>query len=151
LIAREIEHLSTLLNSLGSDNALKPGSQREWEATTLCASATAKIYTGCERVMTRIATEVDGVKIPKSENWHRALLDRMRQDFPGRVAVITEVTYRQLDKMRAFRHRQRNIYGFDLDTAVVIERAREVITAYDSLVADIRNLLDTLQREASSP
>jgi len=151
LIGREADHLSAVLQRLDGGAPLEPESQEEWEATTLCASAAEKIYTGCERVMAKLATEVDGEKVDKGDAWHRALLDRMRQPFHGRDAVVTDETHALLDKMRAFRHRERNTYGFNLDTVIVLERAREVIQAYDGLAADVRRLLDAYPGDPQQP
>jgi hypothetical protein len=151
LLAREVRHLCMVLNGLDAKDGLEPHSQGEWEATTLCASAIEKIYAGCERVMARLAAEWDGMKIDKRDGWHRALLDRMRQPFAGRQAVLSEDTYALLDRMRAFRHRERNAYGFNLDTTIVIERAREVIRAFDALVSDVRRLLGTLPGDPHQP
>ena len=33
--------------------------------------------------MARLATEVDGVVVPRSDGWHVALLRRMAKPFPG--------------------------------------------------------------------
>jgi hypothetical protein len=142
LVSREVNHLSRRLQRLDSGETLASGSQAEWEASTLCASATEKIYTGCERVMARIANQVDGVKVVHGENWHRVLLDRMRHPFGGRGPIVTPETYDLLNRMRSFRHRERNTYGFDLDPEIVFERAREVVQAYDALAADVRRFLD---------
>jgi hypothetical protein len=58
-----------------------------------------------------------------------------------RHAIFTGDTHDKLDRMRAFRHRERNSCGFGLDGQIVLERAREVIQAYDALAADVRRFL----------
>jgi hypothetical protein len=140
-VAREVGHLSVVLERINRGGPLLADSQEDWEASSLCASAAEKVYTGCERVMSRIAAEVDGDKIGKDEGWHRALLDRMKLPYKGRSAILTDKTHELLDKMRGFRHRERNSYAFDLDTSIVLERAHEAIEAYDGLAADVRRFL----------
>jgi hypothetical protein len=92
--------------------------------------------------MARLAANIDSDPIPKGEAWHRTLLSRMSQSFRGRNAIVSQETLALLDRMRAFRHRERNTYGFHLDTAIVLERGREVIRAYNGLADDVRRFLE---------
>jgi hypothetical protein len=151
LVAREVGHLSVLLERLGQDGPLEPESQEAWEASSLRASATEKIYTGWERVMARIAAEIDGETVKTGDGWHRALLDRVNLPFRGRTAVLKPTTHELLDRMRAFRHRVRNTFGFELDTPIVLERASEVIRAYRGLAHDLRRFLAEPKDDASKP
>ena len=136
-LATEAGHLRNRLERLAGET-LRPGSQEEWEATGLCASAAEKIYTGCEKVMSRIAAEVDYSRIENDGAWHKSLLNRMSNPFGDRPAIITADTRQLLDKMRAFRHRARNAYGFDLDSEIVFERASDAIRAHYLLALDVR-------------
>lgn len=131
-IAVEVEHLSARLSRL---DLCKPPAdpQERWEATVICASAAEKVYTGCERIMARLAAEVDGLPVPHSEGLHMALLRRMARPYPGvRSAVISGECYAVLDKLRAFRHRERNTYGINLDFGIVVERGREAVAGFGS-------------------
>jgi hypothetical protein len=148
LVAREVGHLSVVMDRLDQGGPLQPKSQEEWEASSLCASATEKIYTGCERVMTRIVAEIDGERVNKDDGWHQALLNRMKLPFQGRGAVLTPDTHELLNRMRSFRHRERNTFGFDLDTTIVLERTREMIQAYAALTEDVRRFLAEQQDAA---
>lgn len=141
LIAQEVAHLTLVLQRIDTGEPIGPGSHAQWEVTTLCATSIEKIYTGCERIMARIAAGLDGAEIGKGDGWHRALLDRMSQPFRARDAVLTRETLGLLDRMRAFRHRERNSYGFNLDTDIVLERACEAIQAFDKFAVDVRRLL----------
>ena len=79
----EVNHLADRLARLDPDRP--PGDMQDrWEATVICASASEKIYTGCERVMARIAGDVDGVPVSHSDGWHVALLRRLARAFFGR-------------------------------------------------------------------
>ncbi len=57
-IAEEAARLSNTLTGLDKRN-FGPFSQEAWEVGHICASATEKIYTGCERVMARLAAVLD--------------------------------------------------------------------------------------------
>jgi hypothetical protein len=73
-------------------------------------------YTGCERIFTRIAEFFNG-GATASGDWHKRLLKGMSLDIEGvRPAVITQNTVAALEDFLAFRHRVRNIYGFELDS-----------------------------------
>lgn len=83
-----------------------------WIGVLGFAAAIEKIYSGCERVLELIAKQLDEQPIPKSDDWHRQLLLRMRNEWPGiRPPVLGDETYRLLNDLRSFRHRQRNTYG----------------------------------------
>jgi hypothetical protein len=127
-IAVEAEGLSNRLARLDAEGPLLDFQDR-WEATHVCASATEKIYTGCERVMARLASEIDGVPVSHSDGWHMALLRRIARPYPDlRSAIISAECYAILDKLRSFRHRERNSYGVRLDFDIVIERGREALS-----------------------
>jgi hypothetical protein len=111
----------------------------KWLAVQGLASGVEKIYSGCERVMQMIASEVDGSKVDHTEGWHISLLKRMAHPFPGvRDHVISDNTFVALDGLRAFRHRQRNSYGLILDSQKVLERAGETKSAFEQFRADVR-------------
>jgi hypothetical protein len=68
------------------------------------AAAIEKIYSGCERVLELVAKQVDGQSIPKSDDWHRQLLLRMKNEWPDiRPAVRGDETYKLLNDLRSFR------------------------------------------------
>jgi hypothetical protein len=134
----EADRLSLVLRRLGSQS-LQPESQEAWEAAHVCASATEKVYTGCERVMARLASEVDGAPVTHAEGWHSALLRRMANPFPGvREPVLSAECQHALDRLRAFRHRARNTYGANLDLDIVLERAEEAVVAFGGFRDEVR-------------
>ncbi len=129
-IAQEVAFLALTLAAWSASRA-EPGTHREWELTHICASAVEKIYTGCERVMARIATEVDGTPVSHADGWHLALLRRMANPYPGvRAAVISHNCHHDMDRLRSFRHRERNTYGIHLDSDIVLERGTEALQAF---------------------
>ena len=138
-IAQEVAFLAQTLAAWRSSRA-EPGSHREWEFTHVCASAVEKIYTGCERVMARIAAEVDGSPVSHSDGWHAALLRRMANPYPGmRAAVISHRCHQDMDRLRSFRHRERNSYGINLDAGIVLERGTEALRAFDAFRSEVRS------------
>jgi hypothetical protein len=121
---------------------LVPDTQEAWEATHVCGSAAEKIYTGCERVMARLAAEVDQTPVVHPEGWHAALVRRMANPFPGvRGPIISRECHGLLDKLRAFRHRERNTYGINLDLEVVVERGNEAVSIFYRFRQEVRAFL----------
>ena len=59
-----------------------------------------------------------------------------------------------MDKLRAFRHRERNTYGMNLDFEIVIERATEAVTGFERFSSEVRLFflaLDTAERIKPAP
>lgn len=76
-------------------------------------------YTGIEKVLLHVAPALNG-GAPQQRAWHRLLLEQMSRPLPGvRPAVLSEDAARALDGYLGFRHRFRNVYGFDLDWAKI--------------------------------
>ena len=103
------------------------------------ASTVQQLYTGAERCLTSIASEVDQKPISKqSDGWHRALLDQMAAPLEGvRPAVLSNSTFEILQALRSFRHVVRNTYGGSLDVERVLELAQDAIKLPDLLESDL--------------
>lgn len=92
-----------------------------------------------EEEVVRLASEVDRAPLIHADGWHTALLRRMAHPFPDvRKAVISDDCYKQLDRLRAFRYRERNTYGAHLDFDIVVERSREAVAAFDLFRHEVR-------------
>jgi len=71
-------------------------------------------YNGCENIFKSIARFFENDLGP--ESWHRDLLKRMKISVNGyRPPVINAELFLLLDDFRAFRHKFRHSYGFELD------------------------------------
>ena len=117
-----------------------------WLAVQGLASAIEKIYGGCERVMLSVAKNVDGQAIEVDEGWHRSLLLRMSIPFGvSRPAVLSKETLDELDKLRSFRHRERNSYGSELIIERVLEMAADAVLAPALLAEDLKRLTTFLE------
>jgi len=122
-----------------------------WGGTVAIASGVEKVYTGCERVMKRVAEEIDEAPI-KGDAWHATLLKRMANHYPGqRGNLISQETFDALDKVRAFRHRERNSYGTKLNTDIVMQRADECIQAFELFMKDVLQFKHKMLNEGDRP
>lgn len=71
-------------------------------------------YNGCENIFKSIARFFENDLGPST--WHKDLLKRMKMEISGfRPKVIDNELYRLLDDFRAFRHKFRHTYAFELD------------------------------------
>lgn len=71
-------------------------------------------YNGCENIFRSIARFFENDLEP--QDWHKDLLKRMNLEISGfRPKVIDKELYRLLDDFRAFRHKFRHSYAFELD------------------------------------
>lgn len=86
-------------------------------AMNALASYLHQSYTGCERVLERIAVVVDG-GLPGGAYSHANLLAQMARERPGiRPAVLQEALWLRLQDYLAFRHFFRHAYGYTLEWA----------------------------------
>ena len=71
-------------------------------------------YNGCENIFKSIARFFENDLGPQS--WHKDLLKRMNLEIPGiRPKLIDDELFRLFDDFRAFRHKFRHLYSFELD------------------------------------
>jgi hypothetical protein len=116
-----------------------------WIHLTAVASGIEHAYSGMEQAFKIIAAEVDGA-VPTGEDWHARLCALMFTAVPGRrPAVLPGALRSDLDDLRAFRHRVRNLYGSELRAAVVLEKASRAPT----VVAKVRRALRAFDSAAA--
>ncbi|GAW94094.1 hypothetical protein [Calderihabitans maritimus] len=112
-IRKELSQLQKLEKELAG--ILKAG-ETKMESVRLRAYASIlhDFYSGIEKIFITIAREIDQ-SIPTGEGWHRQLLEQMTLDLPTkRPAVIDAKFAAQLQEYLSFRHRFRNLYGYEL-------------------------------------
>ena len=112
-LAKEIESELQGINTL-----LIEYQQMPQEKTIYLLRAKASIfldfYTAIERIMMKIAEELNG-GLPKSDQWHKDLLFDMSLDLEGiRPPLFPKELYESLYSYLRFRHLFRNNYGYEL-------------------------------------
>ena len=94
-------------------------------------------YSGFERLFTHIAETIDG-DLPHGEDWHRRLLQQMKNEVPGvRPAVISTQMGEVLEELRKFRHVVRNVYAQHLDPARLLKLVEGSSKSFAQLHAEI--------------
>lgn len=75
------------------------------------------VYTGIERIL-RCQLEAKGIKIPKTQDWHKELLLMAKKH-----KLISDEHFSTCRNLLLFRHMQIHGYGFMLDKQRLIELA----------------------------
>ena len=111
-IEEELGNIERLLSELNEHQKEEPRNSFYLRAV---GSIFHDFYCGVERIFERIAEELNG-GIPEGDNWHTQLLkDMTLQIAEVRPAVISKELLAELKGYLEFRHRFRNIYGFELE------------------------------------
>lgn len=96
-------------------------------------------YTGVERILQRIALEMEG-GLPAGPEWHVDLLLRMAAPVEDRrAAVISKELEERLSEYLRFRHLFRHLYGFELRW----ERCQGLLRDLPGTRADFQRQLET--------
>lgn len=103
----------------GLDGLEREFNDRPTDDDTYSVRARASIlhdfYVGVERILVRIAHELNG-GVPQAEQWHQQLIDDMRLAIAEvRPPVIAPELAKTLGEYLRFRHVFRNVYGSVLD------------------------------------
>jgi hypothetical protein len=106
-----ILHTAAMIESLLSKNNLS-----KYEVIAL-GKLLQDVYSGIERIL-RSRLENKGVKVKKTESWHKDLLVAAKKD-----SVISGEHFEAFKKLLLFRHMQIHGYGYMLDKQRLLELA----------------------------
>lgn len=117
-LAAEVEANLAEIRALGGEIArLRPrlvAAQPDTLDLRAAGSILHDFYSGVERVLERLAVEVDG-GAPTGADWHTTLLRRMALPIESvRPGAISAGTAAKLEDYLRFRHLFRNVYGGQL-------------------------------------
>lgn len=144
LAGNEARRLQEAIGLYRKSAVLRAGAGR-YLAIGGIASGIEKVYSGIERAFRYIASDLDG-HLQEGGEWHKRLLMRMQTPIERRrPRVIGEKTFRLLDELRAFRHRERNLYASDLD----IERMLEIASGIPAAIESVRKDIASFEKELS--
>jgi predicted nucleotidyltransferase len=147
LIEDELAALGQLVQAM--QEGLDPGEATPSQfAMQALASYVHQFYTGCERILERIAVAVDG-GLPGGAFSHANLLAQMAQERPGvRPAVLPEALWLRLQDYLAFRHFFRHAYGYTLEWAKLRPLVGGMYALFIDLQGQLISFLDTLCRDS---
>jgi hypothetical protein len=131
-VKKTLEMLGKELEAMRERGTVNNDSERK----RAFASLLHDFYTCIEKIFQTIAKNIDDF-MPEGEQWHKALLEQMNLPLEDRrPQVISDKLVQALLDYLVFRHRVRNIYGFQLDW----ERM-------DSLINDMPDILQKVKEE----
>lgn len=106
-------------------------------------------YNGCENIFGLIARFFENDLGPGA--WHSNLLKRMKIEVVGfRPCVINEELYRLLDDFRAFRHKFRHAYSFELDwekEQIVAKKLPKTLSLLREQIHRFLQIMDQIENE----
>jgi len=106
-------------------------------ALNALASYLHQFYTGCERILERIAVTVDG-GLPGGAFSHANLLAQMARELPSiRPAVLHKALWLRLQDYLAFQHFFRHAYGHTLELA----KLRLLVVGMSATLTDVQGQL----------
>jgi hypothetical protein len=113
----------------------------------LRASGIEGVYTGIEGVLKEILAVADEGVFARG-SWHAHLLAQAAapNEQRGRPAIISDHVYEKLDRLRAFRHIERNIYRHLLRESDVDENLVLLTEVFPLFEAEIGSFLKTFDR-----
>lgn len=142
-IRKELDKLEKLQDELTTLAKLKEQKLKSVKIRAY-ASILHDFYSGIEKIFISIAREVDQV-VPKSLGWHRDLLEQMTLDIPSkRPAVINGHLLRELQQYLGFRHRFRNLYGYELEWARMEPLVKDLVPIFSEFKNNLETFLDLL-------
>lgn len=145
-VRKEILNLEKLLDELKDITRMRELKVESVRARA-CASILHDFYSGMEKVFINIAREIDQT-VPKSEDCHRQLLEQMTLEIPAkRPAVIDAELAGQIQQFLAFRHRFRNLYGYELEwdkLNELIKQMEPVLTRFKDSTDKFLNVLEQI-------
>ncbi len=104
-------------------------------------------YNGCESIFRSIARFFENDL--GRDSWHSDLLKRMKLAVPGfRPAVIDDELFTLLDDFRAFRHKFRHAYTFELDwdkERLVAKKFRRTLTLLQTQITHFLAQFDQIE------
>lgn len=144
LVEEELTALQRLLHDVqeGVSGLDSPPSQF---ALNAIASYLHQFYTGCERILERIAVQVDE-SLPGGAFSHANLLAQMAREQPGiRPAVLDKALWLRLQDYLAFRHFFRPAYGYTLEWAKLRPLVEGMAETLANMQGRVTSLFDSLQ------
>lgn len=112
-IERELAQIESVVAEGGLTLAALPGPPEPLQLRGI-GSILHDFYCGIERILERIAAEIDG-ELPGGADWHAPLLVRMTTEVESlRPAALSQQLAEDLRPYLRFRHLFRNVYGAQL-------------------------------------
>lgn len=108
-----------------------------YENQYVFAMKAQQLYTACEDMLKSVAGTFEN-NIDDFTRYHFELLKVMASDIPGvRPSLISERSYRILDRLRSFRHFIRHGYDYELDRDELILLQKKLNESFDFVISDL--------------
>jgi hypothetical protein len=105
-------------------------------------------YTGCERILMRLISNIDG-GMTRSGEWHQQLLRQATLSIPeirGPILSNMEV-YEFLSELRGLRHVIRNVYTNQLKRESLLDFGKRALQIYPQFKRQVEEFISSLASE----
>jgi hypothetical protein len=108
-----------------------------YENQYVFALKSQQLYTACEDLLKSVARTFEN-SIHDNTRYHLELLKVMSSEVPGiRPSLLSETSYRILDRLRSFRHFIRHGYDYELDYDELILIQKKLNESFHAVIKDI--------------
>lgn len=130
----------------------KENSETALEAkNALQATYIEGVYTGIENLLKELLTTIDGGVFAVERAWHAHLLAQAAEANPDkkRPPIISQWVYDRLDRLREFRHVERNVYRHLFFESGVEENWARLKEVFPLFEAEIEAFMQTFDSKPS--
>ncbi len=111
------------------------------------ASGIEGVYTGMENVLKELLAVADGGVFSSSESYHAQLLAQAAQKTDSREPVLDGDLYDKIDRLRAFRHRERTNYRHVLRDDLVKENFKLLVDTFPVFERQVQSFIAELENK----
>lgn len=119
----------------------------EWMRAVTRASGIEGVYTGMENVLREVLNVTDDGVSGSPASFHAQLLAQAAERTDKREAIVTQETYKKLDELRGFRHRERTIYRHVLKEELVNENRDLLTETFPKFEAEVAAFIERWERK----
>jgi hypothetical protein len=121
--------------------AATPGEAAAVARNMLRGSGVEGIYSGIEGVLKALLVAADGDVFSEGGAWHARLLAQAAEAGEHRPPIISRSAFDGLDRLRAFRHVERNTYAHLLQAGDVERNLQLLLTVFPVFEAEVSTFL----------
>ncbi|WAJ28840.1 hypothetical protein [Antarcticirhabdus aurantiaca] len=123
--------------------AATPGEAAGVARNMLRGSGIEGIYSGIEGVLKALLVAADGEVHAEGGAWHARLLAQAAEPTGRRPPIISQAVFDRLDRLRAFRHVERNTYAHLLRAGDVERNVQILVEAFPAFEVEILDFLSS--------
>jgi len=114
----------------------------QWRNSSAACMAIESIYSGYESIIKRLLMDIDHFK-PSGESWHKDLLRHAVNTTDNRKCIISDGSYAECNKFRAFRHIAIHEYSTKINEKRVYFLSKDIDNFIKTMNNDLSYFMNT--------